>query len=67
MLVGNMKVIKTYSTKLEAEVAKIALAAEDIPAVVVGVGSEFEGGSSGVQLLVPEESLEAARRVLAGS
>jgi Putative prokaryotic signal transducing protein len=67
MLVGNMKVIKTYSTRLDAEVAKIALAAEDIPAVVVGVGSELEGGSAGVQLLVSEESLEAARKVLAGS
>jgi hypothetical protein len=62
-----MKVIKTYSTTLEADVAKIALAAEDIPAVVVGVGSEFEGGSAGVQLLVPEDSFEAARKVLAGS
>jgi hypothetical protein len=67
MLVGNMKVIKTYSTRLEADLAKIALAAEDIPAVVVGVGSEFEGGSSGVQLLVPEESVEAAQKQLAGS
>ena len=67
MLVANMKVIKTYSTRLDADVAKIALAAADIPAVVVGVGSEFEGGSSGVQLLVPEDSVEAALKVLAGS
>ena len=64
---ANMKVIKTYSTRLDADVAKIALAAADIPAVVVGVGSEFEGGSSGVQLLVPEDSVEAALKVLAGS
>jgi hypothetical protein len=67
MLVANMKVIKTYSTRLDADVAKIALTAADIPAVVVGVGSEFEGGSSGVQLLVPEDRVEAALKVLAGS
>jgi hypothetical protein len=67
MLEANMKVIKTYSTRLEADVAKIALAAADVTALVVGVGSEFEGGSAGVQLLVPEESVDAAMKILAGS
>lgn len=62
-----MKVIKTYSTRLDAGLAKIALAGADIPAVVVGVGSELEGGSSGVQLLVPEETVEAALKVLQAS
>jgi hypothetical protein len=62
-----MKVIKTYSTRLDADVAKIALAAANVPALVVGVGSEFEGGSSGVQLLVPEESVDAALKVLEDS
>ena len=67
MLVAIVKVIKTYSTRLDADLAKIALAAADVPAVVVGVGSELEGGSSGVQLLVPEESVEAALKVLRAS
>jgi hypothetical protein len=59
-----MRTIKTYSTQVEAEVAKIALAAADVPAKVVGIGTELEGGSSGVQLLVPDECVEAALRVL---
>jgi hypothetical protein len=67
MLERKMKAIKTYATRLDADLAKISLAAADVPAVVVGVGSEFEGGSSGVQLLVPEDRVEAALRVLAGS
>jgi Putative prokaryotic signal transducing protein len=59
-----MKVIKTYSTRLDADLAKIALAAADVPSMVVGVGSELEGGASGVQLLVPDDSIEAALKVL---
>jgi hypothetical protein len=45
-------------------VAKIALAAADVPSVVVGVGTELEGGSAGVQLLVPDECVEAALSIL---
>jgi hypothetical protein len=59
-----MKVIKTYSTRLDADLAKIALAAADVSSVVVGVGSELEGGASGVQLLVPDDSIEAALKIL---
>jgi hypothetical protein len=59
-----MKTVKTYSTRVDAEVAKIALAAEDVPAVVVGVGTELEGGSAGVQLLVPDECVETALKIL---
>ena len=62
-----MKTIKTYSSRVDAEVAKIALAAAGIPAVVVGVGTDLEGGASGVQLLVPDESVEEALKVLKGS
>jgi hypothetical protein len=62
-----MKTIKTYSTRLEAEVAKIALAAEEIPSLVVGVGSELEGGTSGVQLQVADERAEEALKVLKGA
>lgn len=59
-----MKAIRTYSTQLEADLARIALQGEDIPAVVVGVGVGFTG-VGGVQLLVPEERADAAVRVLA--
>ena len=59
-----MKAIKTYSTRVEADVAKIALDAAGISSVVVGVGAEMEGGVSGVQLLVPDDRVEAALAVL---
>jgi hypothetical protein len=59
-----MKAIKSYPTRLEADVARIALTAAGLPAVVAGVGSEFEGGISGVQLLVPDERVEEALKVL---
>jgi hypothetical protein len=59
-----MKPVKTYSTRIDADVAKIALEAANVPSVVVGVGTELEGGTSGVQLLVPDECVETALRVL---
>jgi len=59
-----MKVIKTYSARVEADVAKIALDAAGVPAVVVGVGLAMEGGAAGVRLLVPDECVEAALKVL---
>lgn len=59
-----MKTIKTYSTRVEADLAKIALDAAGLPSVVVGIGAELEGGVSGVQLLVPEDHFEAAMKVL---
>jgi Putative prokaryotic signal transducing protein len=62
-----MKTIKTYSTRVEAEVAKIALTAAGVGAVVVGIGTDLEGGSAGVQLLVPDESVEEALKVLKDS
>jgi Putative prokaryotic signal transducing protein len=59
-----MKTVKTYSTRVDADVAKIALAAAGIPAFVVGLGTDLEGGVGGVQLLVADENVEAALRVL---
>jgi uncharacterized protein (UPF0254 family) len=59
-----MKTVKTYSTQVDAEVAKIALAAAGVTAVVVGIGTDLEGGTSGVQLLVADEDVEAALGVL---
>ena len=62
-----MKAIKTYPTRVEADLAKIALDAAGVPAVVVGVGVGMEGGMAGVQLLVPDDQVEAALRVLEGA
>jgi Putative prokaryotic signal transducing protein len=62
-----MKAVKTYSTTVEADLAKIALDAAGIPSVVVGTGTSMEGGAGGVQLLVPENYVEAALTVLKDS
>ena len=59
-----MKTVKTYPTRVEADLAKISLDAAGVPSVVVGIGVDLEGGAAGVQLLVPEECVEAALRVL---
>jgi hypothetical protein len=59
-----MKVVKTYSTRLDADVAKIELDAAGVPSTVVGVGLAMEGGAGGVQLLVADEWLEKALEVL---
>ena len=59
-----MKVIRSYSTSVEADVAKIALDAAGVPSTVVGVGVAMEGGASGVQLLVADEYVEAALEAL---
>ena len=59
-----MKAIKTYPTTVEADLARIALDAADVPSVVVGTGVSMEGGLAGVQLLVPDDHVEAALQVL---
>lgn len=59
-----MKTIKTYSNRVEADVARIALEAAGISALVVGVGTGMEGGTGGVQLLVEDDRSEAALKVL---
>ena len=59
-----MKAIKTYPTRVEADLAKIALDAAGVPSVVVGIGVGMEGGVAGVRLLVPDEWVEAALTVL---
>src|SRR5216684_3120212 len=60
----SMKTIKTYSTRVEADVARIALDAAGVPSVVVGVGVGMEGGTGGVQLLVEDDRVERALKVL---
>lgn len=61
-----MKAVKTYSTRLDADVARIALEAAGVPSVVVGTGVDFEGGAAGVQLLVPDELIDKALKALEG-
>jgi Putative prokaryotic signal transducing protein len=62
-----MKTIKDYPTKLEADVARIALDGAGIPSVVVGVGAGMEGGIAGVQLLVRKDLFDQAKKVLKDS
>jgi hypothetical protein len=59
-----MKAVKSYPTRVEADLARIALEAAGVPSVVVGIGVGMEGGASGVQLLVPDERVDAALEVL---
>jgi hypothetical protein len=59
-----MKPIKTYPTRVEADLARIALDAAGIPSVVVGIGVGMEGGAAGVQLLVEDGRAELALKVL---
>ncbi len=61
---AQMVPLMTYSTRVEADLDRIALEAEGVPCVVVGVGTAWEGGIDGVRLLVPEDQLERARRIL---
>ncbi len=61
-----MKTVATYSTRLEADLAKLELDRAGIPAVVIGIGVGMEGGAAGVQLLVPSERLDEALKLLAG-
>ena len=60
-----MKSIRTYSMQFEADLARIALEGAGISAVVVGVSMGMQGGIEGVQLLVPDDQIEAALNVLA--
>ena len=59
-----MKAIKVYPTRVEADLAKIALDAAGIPSVVVGVGVSMEGGAEGVKLLVPDDQVDTALEIL---
>ena len=59
-----MKTIKTYSTSVEADLARLALEAAGIPSTVLGISAGMEGGVGGVQLLVPDDWVEAALIVL---
>ncbi len=62
-----MKAIKKYPSRVEADLTRIALEAADVPSVVVGIGVGMEGGMEGVQLLVPDDQVEAALKILGES
>ena len=62
-----MTPIKTFNTRVEAELARIALNAEGINATVVGLDVAFEGGANGVRLLVADDQADAALKLLAKS
>jgi hypothetical protein len=62
-----MKAIKTYPTTVEADLARSALDAAGILSVVVGVSLGMEGGGASVQLLVPDDRVEAALTLLGDS
>src|SRR5690606_21613440 len=64
-VMSTMTLLQTYPTRVEADLDRIALEAEGIPCVVVGVGITMEGGIAGVRLLVPSDKLEQAKSVLA--
>jgi hypothetical protein len=61
-----MKAIRTYPTRVEADLARIALEGAGITALVVGVGITMEGGMASVQLLVPDDRVEEAEKILDG-
>jgi hypothetical protein len=45
--------------------ARIKLDGAGVRALVVGVGVDMRGGMGGVQLLVPDDQIDAALRILA--
>jgi hypothetical protein len=60
-----MRVVKTYASRIEADLDRVTLEAADVPALVVGVGMALEGGIEGVKLLVPDDMAERALQILA--
>ncbi|TLZ59834.1 MAG: DUF2007 domain-containing protein [Gammaproteobacteria bacterium] len=59
-----MKIIKSYPTTVEADLARLELEAAGIPSAVVGISAGMEGGVAGVQLLVQDDQVEAALTLL---
>jgi hypothetical protein len=59
-----MMTVGTYATRVEAELAKLALDAARIPSIIVGVDAAMEGGIAGVRLQVPEDHIASATEIL---
>ena len=62
-----MTPIRTFNTRVEADLARIALSSEGIESTVVGLDVAFEGGANGVRLLVDDDQADAALKILAKS
>ena len=62
-----MTPIKTYSSRVEADLARLALRAEGIAATVSGVDLSMQGGTEGLRLMVPDDEVDAALKVLGSS
>jgi len=62
-----MTLIKTCSSRIEADLASIELSAAGITATIVGIGVGMEGGAEGVRLMVLDNQAEAAFKVLGNS
>jgi hypothetical protein len=60
-----MTPVRTFNTRVEADLARIALSAKGIESTVVGLDVAFEGGAGGVRLLVPDQYAAEARKILA--
>jgi hypothetical protein len=62
-----MRAIRSYTTRLEAELARLQLEHAGIPSIVVGIDVGMEGGAAGVQLLAEDDRVEQALNVLGDS
>jgi hypothetical protein len=67
VMLRAMTLIKTYASRLDADLARIKLAAAGIDATIVGVGVGMEGGADSVRLLVSDERADAALKILRDS
>jgi hypothetical protein len=59
-----MITVKTYATRIEAEIARFTLDAAGVPSTIVGVDAAMEGGIAGVKLQVPEAYVAPATELL---
>ncbi len=62
-----MKIVAEYYLEYEAELAKGLLKSAGIEAVIMNVNSPYPGvtmGRHGIELMVADEDLEAARKIL---
>jgi hypothetical protein len=57
--------VKTYPTRVDADLARIKLDAAGVPSIVVGVAVGMHGGMGGVQLLVSDDLADEALLILA--
>ncbi len=64
-----LAMVREYSTRIDADVARLALQAEGIPAVLfdAGVSSLGLGPIASARLMVDESDLARAQQILDGS